>query len=72
MFAVVVSFIVDVVPMEADTIAEHYIWVRLRQPKGEFRLIRLLQSILRVLHIHFLDLDLSIANKEGAHACYYI
>ena len=71
-FAVLVSFIVDLVPLALELRAPNYVWIRLRQPEAEQRQHRLLASVFRVLKVHFPDLALQVEHKENVHACYRV
>ena len=71
-FAVLVGFIVDLVPLALESGAPNYVRIRLRQPETEQRLHRLLASIFSVLKVHFPDLTLQVEHKENEHVCYRV
>ena len=68
MFAVVVGFIVDLIPLALETRAANYVRMRPRQPETEQRLHQLVASVFRVLTVHFPKLALQVEHKENVHA----
>ena len=71
-FAILVGFIVDLIPLAPKARTENYVRTRLRQPEAKQRLHRLLASFFRVLTVHFPDLVLQVEHNENVHACYRI
>ena len=69
-FAVLVGFILDLIPLAPEAQTENYVRIRLRQPKAKQRLQQLLASGFRVLTVHFPDLALQVEHTENVHACY--